>query len=82
MHVYTIWLVIGVIYFGCLFATALVSTVIYDLWAVRHGWRTVSREILMLGTTRIWLMLVISGWLGFAVGCLVGHLFLAQYVVQ
>ncbi len=73
-------LVVAAVYFGLLLATGIVATVIYDLIAVRRGWRTVSRETMFLAGTYHWIAVVIAGILGFAIGVLCGHLFFPQIV--
>jgi uncharacterized membrane protein YjfL (UPF0719 family) len=75
-----VWLVIAAIYFGLLMITFTAGTIVYDLVAVHNGWRTVSRETLDLGHTFPTVALFITGMLSFAVGCLIGHLFLYQTI--
>jgi hypothetical protein len=77
---YDRWLVYAAVYFGCLFATGLVATIVYDLIAAPRGWRTVSRETMYLVGTYPVLAVLIAGCLGFSVGVLVGHLFFAQVI--
>jgi uncharacterized membrane protein YjjB (DUF3815 family) len=78
----TLLLVIAAIYAGLLFATCLVGTVIYDLYALRQKppWRTVSGDFLRLGSTHTWIAVLFAGMLGFAVGCLTGHLYFPQLI--
>ncbi len=73
-----IWLAVAAVYFGLLFATGVVATVIYDLIALQHGWRTVSGDTLLLGHRFYWVALIIAGMLGFAGGALSAHLLWPQ----
>jgi hypothetical protein len=73
-----VWLVIAAVYAGLLLATGVVATVVYDLIAVRKGWRTVSEETLFLSRGFPWVAVLITGLLCFAVGVLIGHLFFPQ----
>jgi hypothetical protein len=74
------WLMVGIVYFLSLFATALVFSVVYDLYALRQipPWRTVSRDILGIGNRFTSVALIATGGFGFVAGCLCGHLFLQQ----
>lgn len=71
----SIWLVIAAVYAGLLASTAVLGTIVYDLLALRFGWRTVSQELHALSQTVPLLAALIIGWLSFALGVLVGHLF-------
>jgi hypothetical protein len=74
------WLVIAAIYAGLLLATCIVGTVIYDLIALRNGWRTVSGDTMRLANRFVWVAVIVAGTLAFAVGVLVGHLFFPQII--
>jgi hypothetical protein len=76
----TTWLVVAAIYTGLLFATCTVGTVVYDLIAMRRGWRTVSGDTMRLGSKYQWLCVAIAGALAFIVGVLTGHLFFPQMI--
>jgi len=74
----TAWLVVAAIYTGLLVATSLIGIIWHDLLAKRRGWKTFSRETLLLSRRFPAVALVFTGIAAFVLGCLVGHLFLAQ----
>lgn len=73
-------LIILVVSFGLIVALAVIAVVAYDLVAMRRGWRTVSKEVLILGVQYPWFAVLVSGILGMVIGLLLGHLFLGQRV--
>lgn len=74
-------LVIAAVWFGVLFATSVIATIIYDLVALRKGWRTVSKECYLLSRQFPRLAVVLTGMFAFALGVLAGHLFFAQRIL-
>lgn len=75
------WLVVAAVYFGLLLASGIVATVVYDLIALRRGWRTVSLEAAILSRSQPVFAVLLTGLLCFALGVLIGHLFFPQYVL-
>lgn len=73
-------LVIAAVYFGLLFSTAVIATIVYDLVALRRGWRTVSEECYLLSRQFPGAAVVLAGTFAFALGALAGHLFFPQYL--
>lgn len=78
MTAVTPWLVVAAIYAGLLLASCIISTVVYDLVALKRGWRTVSEDTLLLSRRFPWVAVILTGILCFVVGVLVGHLFFPQ----
>lgn len=80
MHAVAVPLVVAAVYFGLLLATGIVSTIVYDLIALQHGWQTVSSETMHLSRRFPWVAVIVAGCLCFAMGVLCGHLFFPQVV--
>lgn len=76
-----IWLVRMAIGFAFFLAANLLAIVWYDLLALRRGWRTFSRETMILAATYRWYGYAWVAALVFPVGILVGHLFFPQVVL-
>lgn len=74
----TLLLVVAAVWFGVMFSTGVLLTVVYDLIALRFGWRTFSRDTMYLGHRFPAVAVVLTGCLAFALGTLVGHLYFAQ----
>lgn len=70
-----VWLVIAAVYAGLLLSTVFVASIAYDLVALRRGWRTISEQIQLYGQAAPWVPVMLAGWLCFALGVLIGHLF-------
>lgn len=74
------WFVAAGIYAGLLAATCIVASIAYDVYADRKDLMSVSEVTLRASWHRPWLAVTATGCLCFAVGALVGHLFLPQIV--
>lgn len=73
-------LVAAAVWFGAVFATNTIAVIWYDLVALQKGWRSFSRETLLLTRRFPWVAVVMTGVFCFALGCLCGHLFFPQYL--
>ena len=77
---WTGWLVVGCVYFSCLFASALIGATVYDLYALRQNppWRRVSGDILRIGNRYTVIAFIAACGLACIVGMLIGHFWLNQ----